>query len=124
MKKIERDDEREERIWNEAIVDAHDEEERSLGWYYYLADKISFPFPAKCTAIISTSPLDIGNEIEVIGMADENVCRHEMLVTFSSDSQNRNIDVPLRQLKPEIANEATEEAIDDWKYWFNRGYEF
>jgi endonuclease I len=37
MTKIERDENREERIDMEVVVDAYDEEERAMGWYYYLA---------------------------------------------------------------------------------------
>ena len=43
----EKDEAREERIYMEAVVDAHDYEERALGWYYYLDDKIMFPFIAE-----------------------------------------------------------------------------
>jgi hypothetical protein len=35
---------REERIHNEVIVDAYGPEEQALGWYYYLENKIQFPF--------------------------------------------------------------------------------
>ena len=35
-----KDEIREERIHMEAIVDAYDPEERALGWYYYLENKI------------------------------------------------------------------------------------
>jgi len=35
---------REERILMEVVVDAYGTEERAMGWYYYLADKILFPF--------------------------------------------------------------------------------
>ncbi len=31
-----------------AIVDAYGPEEQALGWYYYLENKIGFPFQAKC----------------------------------------------------------------------------
>ena len=36
---IGRDEEREERIYNEAIVDAYGPEEQALGWYYYLEEQ-------------------------------------------------------------------------------------
>ena len=36
MKKTKRDPIREDRIQNEAIVDAYGPEEQALGWYYYL----------------------------------------------------------------------------------------
>lgn len=41
---------REERIHNEVIVDAYGPEEQALGWYYYLENKIQFPFSARCMA--------------------------------------------------------------------------
>jgi hypothetical protein len=46
MKKSKKDPVREERIHNEAIADAHGPEEQVMGWYYYLDDKIRFPFQA------------------------------------------------------------------------------
>jgi hypothetical protein len=49
MKKPRRDPIREDRIENEAIVDARPEEQ-AMGWYYYFENKIRFPFPAKCSA--------------------------------------------------------------------------
>ena len=49
--------EREHHISMEAIVDAHDAEEQAMGWYYYLKDKMSFPFLSKCIAERATSPL-------------------------------------------------------------------
>ena len=48
---IEKDVAREERIHKEAVVDAYGPEERAMGWYYYLDDKISFPFSAECVAV-------------------------------------------------------------------------
>ena len=43
-----KDDTREQRIAMEAVVDAHDFGERAMGWYYYLDDKMKFPFKARC----------------------------------------------------------------------------
>ncbi len=40
-KKPERDEDREERIEMEIVVDAHDHEERAMGWFYYLEDTLS-----------------------------------------------------------------------------------
>jgi hypothetical protein len=50
MAKPKRDPTREERIDNEAVVDAYGPEERAMGWYYYLENKIRFPFRATCIA--------------------------------------------------------------------------
>ncbi|WP_228039113.1 calcium-binding protein [Nostoc sp. LEGE 12450] len=31
----------------EVVVDAYDEEERAMVWYYYLAENMDFPFKRK-----------------------------------------------------------------------------
>ena len=122
MSRIEKDDEREERIHNEAIVDAYGAEEHSIGWYYYLADNITFPFKAKCVAERGSSPLKVGEKVDVLDMASADVCERDMLVQIRL--MDRIFGVPLAQLKPLDADENSQEKIADWHYWVGRGYEF
>ena len=79
MKRRKRDPVHEDRIHNEAIVDARPEEQ-AMSWYYYLEGKISFPFRARCLAANAVSPLRKGEAVEVLRMAVEDVCEHDMLV--------------------------------------------
>jgi hypothetical protein len=65
MKRLKRDPVRENRIYNEAIVDARPEEQ-AMSWYYYLEGKITFPFRAKCVAANAVSPLRRGETVEVL----------------------------------------------------------
>jgi hypothetical protein len=116
-----KDDEREERISMEIIVDAYDPEEQAMGWYYYLDDNLQFPFKARCIAHRSTSPLEPGDEIEVVEMAPEEECEHEMFVQIRW--QSRLLAVPLSQLEGLQVDEQTQQAIEDWHYWVNQGYE-
>jgi len=60
MKKPKKEPVREGRIHDEAIADANGPEEQVMGWYYYLDDKIRFPFQAKCIAARVVSPLRKG----------------------------------------------------------------
>ncbi len=114
--------EREERIENEIIVDAHDSEEQAMGWYSYLEENLYFPFTAKCVAEREISLLDKGVEVEVVGMASEDTCRHEMFVTLPY--KRRELAVPLSQLKPYTSTDKdTKEAVADWHYWLGQGYE-
>jgi len=113
---------REERIHNEVIVDAYGPEEQSLGWYYYLENKIKFPFTARCIASKVVSPLRKGETVEVRGLAPEDSCAHDMLVLFRW--HNRNVTAPLSQLVAIDADESTIEAIGDWHYWLAQGYRF
>ena len=78
MKRPKRDPVREDRIYNEAIVDALPEEQ-AMSWYYYLEGKITFPFRARCLAN-AVSPLRKGETTEVLRMASEDAREHDMLV--------------------------------------------
>ena len=119
MKKSRKDPAREDRIHNEAIVDARPEEQ-ALSWYYYLEDKIRFPFQAKCLAAKVVSPLRKGETVEVVRMAADDVCEHDMLVLVRC--QGRTMAVPLTQLTAVDPDESTVEAIGDWHYWVAQGY--
>lgn len=117
-----RDPVREERIHEEIIVDAYGPEEQAMGWYYYLEDKIGFPFQAKCTAHEVTSPLRRGESVEVRSMAAEDKCSGDMLVLIRW--QGRAMAVPLSQLTAIDPDESTREALKDWHYWVAQGYCF
>ena len=106
----------------EAVVDAHGAEEQAMGWYYYLDEQIAFPFEATCTTSRRTSPLEVGETVQVTGMASADECDHEMFVDINW--QQRNLAVPLMQLEATDADDETQEAIGDWHYWVGRGYEF
>ncbi|MBC8180814.1 calcium-binding protein [candidate division KSB1 bacterium] len=121
MVQVNKDPNREHRILMEAIVDAHDPEEQAMGWYYYLDDKITFPFTAHCVEERRISPLKTGEEVTVTGMVYEDDCMHEMFVEI--EWQGRSFGVPLAQLEPLNVDELTQEAIADWHYWVKRGYQ-
>jgi hypothetical protein len=119
-----REEEREERIQNEIVVDAYGPEEQATGWYTYLYDTLAFPFLTRCVARRAISPLQPGDEVQVVGMAPEEECRHEMFVTMPWERDT--LAVPLSQLEvthAEEAEEATRQAVEVWRYWVERGYE-
>ncbi len=121
--KPKRDEEREERITMEIVVDAYDENERAMGWYCYLEDRLQFPFTATCVAKRPISPLKVKDEVTVVGMPGEDECECEMFVTIRWEKDG--LAVPLSQLMPiKATDEQTREAIADWHYWVEMGYEF
>jgi hypothetical protein len=121
--KPKRDEEREQRITMEIVVDAYGAEERALGWYYYLEAQLQFPFTGNCIAKRAISPLRVKDEVEVIGMPGEVECEHEMFVTIRWEKEG--LAVPLSQLKPlRGTEEQTRQAVADWHYWVQMGYEF
>ena len=111
MKRRSRDEEREQRITMEIIVDAYTPEEQAMGWYYSLEDQLHFPFVARCIAERSISPLRVGDEVDVVGMAPEEECEHEMFVLIRWE--RRTLAVPLAQLEGIAVDEQTRQAIED-----------
>jgi hypothetical protein len=122
MAKLKKDPIREDRIQNEAIVDAYGPEEQALGWYYYLENKIRFPFQAQCIVAKAVSPLRKGETVEVQRLASEDACVSDILVLIRW--QRRKMAVPLLQLTALDADQSTAEAIGDWHYWVAQGYQF
>jgi len=122
MKRPKRDPVREDRIHKEAIADANGREEQAMGWYYYLDDKIRFPFQAKCIVAQVVSPLLQGETVEVQGLAPADACSSDMLVLIRW--HDRTMAVPLSQLAGVNVDESTAEAIGDWHYWVAQGYCF
>lgn len=107
MRKPRKDPVREDRIHEEAIVDAYGPEEKALSWYYYLQGKLSFPFRANCTVSKITSPLKKGEEVEVLRMAPDEACANDMFVLVRWRTRKRRwpnsprltrTNQPLRQL--------------------------
>ena len=107
----------------EVVVDAYGEEERAMGWYYYAADNITFPFKAQCSAKRAASPLKIGEAIEVTSMADADDCAHELMVLIKWHGEK--LAVPLSQLEaPVQSKKLIRQVLADWHYWVARGYCF
>ena len=88
----------------EIIVDCYGEEERAMGWYYHLQDKLTFPFLAR--------------------MAPEEECEREVFVVMRWEREG--LAVPLSQLEIIHADDdgETEQAACDWLYWSTKGYRF
>ena len=112
---------REERITMEIIVDCYDPEEQAMGWYCYLEDNLRFPFVGRCVKQRRISPLKAGEEVNVLKMAPDDDCMHEMFVMIRWSA--RTLAVPLSQLEPLNTDSKTREATEDWHYWVSRGYE-
>ena len=104
----------------EIIVDAYGPEEQAMGWYYYLEEKLQFPFTAVCNKRRAISPLRVKDEVDVIEMAPEEECEKEMFVTIRWERDR--LAVPLSQLTPiKSTSKLTKQAVEDWHYWLLDG---
>jgi hypothetical protein len=113
---------REERITMEIVVDTYGEYERAIGWYCYLDDILAFPFKAECITERKISPLRKGEKVKVLSMSSDDDCMKEMFVQI--EWQGREMGVPLMQLKPIGVDSEIRQAVEDWHYWVEMGYEF
>ena len=121
MFKVELDEIRENRIANEAVVDAYEEEEIAMGWYYYLQDRLVFPFQARWGSRKSSD-----RTVTVLEMSTEDDCLNDMYVEVLYKEANLEdvFSARLSEIHPVDADLATIEAIADWHYWVKRGYQF
>jgi len=87
--------EREDRIYEEAIVDAHGDEEVIISWYYYLEEKLDFPF----TAAVQVHSLGRSRQtirVEMQAMGPVSRCGYwQMWVLGSPSEQEGNTLYPL-----------------------------
>ena len=116
------DKNREERIDMEVVVDAYNEDERAMGWYYYLEDKLQFPFKARWV----NRQRPQGKEIEVVEMSPEDECMRSMFVEvrYREGEVDDIFSARLENIHPIEVDQETAEAIADWHYWVDMGYEF
>ena len=63
-----------------------------------------------------------GDEGEIVGMAPEEECEHDMLVLMRWE--RRPLAVPLAQLVGIAVDDQTRQGIEDWHYWIAQGYQF
>lgn len=120
------------RITYEIVVDAYTPEECAMGWYYFLEERLSFPFTARCIAARSISPMKKGEKVEVVTVAREEDCRAEMFVLVDLGGRRMgapacagvHADRPLAQLKAVKADRATREAVEDRRCRLARRYAF
>jgi hypothetical protein len=126
MSTFELDENRDRRISAEVIADAYTDEEQTLNWYYYLESKLKFPFQAKWLNQKSTSSPTDGEDVEVLEMSNEDDCTEDMFVEvlYTEGKAQDIFSVPLSEIQAVEADDATQEAIADWKYWVGKGYHF
>lgn len=119
MTKVTIDENREHRITYEAIVDCYNDHEVSMGWYYYLEDRLDFPFEA----VWLGSGQSKAEIVQAISMTEEEECRTDMLVEIKyRDGEVEDVfTVPLVDLQPTDESASRVEAIEDWRYWLDQG---
>ena len=114
---------RDDRIIMEIVVDAYGREERVSGWYHSLEMVLDEEYVrCRCWKPRSMSPLKVGEEVDVLGMAPFDDCMGEMFVMIDRDGEE--VAVPLAQLEPVEGDAGAVTIIEDWLYWCMMRYDF
>lgn len=122
--------ERDDRIHDEIIVDAYGEEEVASGWYYYLEDKLNFPFWAMVQTHLKRYPNNstahCASRIQVLGLASLERCSSQHIWAMgilSTSGSETPVHILLTDVVSVDADETREAALTDWMYW-NRNHDF
>lgn len=125
-----KDAEREERIRDEITVDAHGDSEVATSWYYYLEEKLDFPFEAMVYTHKKRNPPNSishsASKIRVLGLAPLQRCSVQQIWAMAillTGGWETPIHILLTDLNSVEADETREEALSDWMYW-NRHHDF
>ena len=82
-----------------------------MGWYYYLDDKVSFPFSAECVTADKRSPLELSERVSAIKMSGEDICSNEMYIDVTWSG--KVLAISLAKINPLDADDDTVEAVGD-----------
>ena len=111
-----KDEEREHRILYEVIVDAYDDEEQAMGWYYYMAENLAFPIKAKVEMPMRGGKLEVKdiNIVEIDPKSEEGRAIRLGIVEGKSERVQYLSPEHIVSLKTSDENL---EIINDWLYW-------
>ncbi len=105
------------RIFDEIIVDCYKHSEFQKAWYRYLNNNIFGPFEADVFVRINNSGEYKMKTIDILALADEVYCTHDMFVKAETWGEYDYFYVSLVALQNIQGSESTKQAIGDWQYW-------
>jgi len=110
------------RIDYKILVDCYDEYEQGQGWTLYLVDNITCPFTAEYsgTSKLSIAPNTLITVLELMNSEYDSEEDFEYFMAMvEAEIGDVIYEIPLADLKIVEANEKTEQAVEDWKYYIN-----
>lgn len=116
---LQEEPEREDRIYDEAIVDAHGDEEIITSWYYHLEEKLDFPFTAVVRVHSPGTPRQT-IRVDMQAMAPVSRCGYWQMWVLGSSGEQPDSTLYHFFLSDIVEAEAGPErlqALADWNYW-------
>lgn len=111
------------KIENEIIMDCYDDQEISMGWYYFFQDELEFPFEVE----ISLKTRNGGKkliEIDILKMVEEerNYEISGLLFEVSPKEAELIMEIGADKLKNTKGSRSTKEAFEIWFFWNSDKY--
>lgn len=115
------EEEIQEIIGSEIVVDANDDDEVFMGWYYFMAESLEFPFQAIATIKKRNGTIE-ERTVEVVEDATNGDRFKCQAYYVNVDYEGVLMKVEIADLKPIKASAETLKAITVWKYWKEKDY--
>lgn len=115
------EEEIQEIIGSEIVVDANDDDEVFMGWYYFMAESLEFPFQAIATIKKRNGTIE-ERTVEVVEDATNGDRFKCQAYYVNVDYEGVLMKVEIADLKPINASAETLKAITVWKYWKEKAY--
>lgn len=107
----------------EAIVDANDEGEVNMSWYYFFEDTLSFPLVAE-TGIKARDGKEHLTKVNVLGLVSDRDLEEspDILFEVSPLGSDMVLEVRLSKLKNVKADKEGKTAFELWHFWKSDDY--
>jgi hypothetical protein len=109
---------RNNRIQNEILVDAYDDEEQAMSWFYYMQDNLDLPF--KAVVRLSTKQKVVENiTVDVVELDPRAEQGKALRFGIVEKGSNRIQYIYPNEIVKVISSEENLEIINDWLFWSN-----
>jgi hypothetical protein len=112
----EKDAERDHRIHYEIIVDAYDEYEQAMGWYYYMADNFAFPINAKVKLRLRGDKTE-EKAVQIVEVDPKSETSLTLRLGITEGKNDRVQYISPEDIISVKTSEENLEILNDWLYW-------
>jgi Calcium binding len=112
----EHDEEREHRIHYEIIVDAYDEYEQAMSWYYCMEEKLEFPMKAKVKLHLKGGKIE-EKAVQIVEIDPKSETSLTLRLGITEGKSDRVQYISPEDIVSIKASDDSLEIINDWLYW-------
>lgn len=102
----------------EIIVDAYDDYEVNMSWYYFFEEAMEFPFKAETVVKYRNGKKQL-LQVDVLSLSEDDDFNELTEILFEVSPKNLEIvlEVGISKLKKVKGSDEVKEAFDLWNFW-------